>query len=278
MNCLNNSLWAIMPEFDLVSFFAQEKNIKELSAKANSQSSYTKADKVAVLPLSGLIVQKESWITKYGLGTSTETFGQWFDQVLNDESISKIIIDINSPGGSVYGVQELANKIRSSKGIKPIIAVANTLAASAAYWIGSQADSFYASPSADVGSIGVYATHIDYSKQLENEGIKVSFISAGKYKTEGNTFEPLQEEAKSYIQKSVDDTYQDFLNSVAKGRNVSKKVVYDNYGQGRVLGSRDALQAGMIDGIKTLEESIYKNNKNYSKQKAELELIKRKDI
>lgn len=271
MNSLtNNSLWAIMPEFDLVSFFSQEKE-----AKAGNNSIFSKANKVAVLPLQGLIVQKESWITKYGLGTSTETFGAWLDYALADNSIGRIIIDINSPGGSVYGVQELSDKIRNARGKKPIIAVANSLMASAAYWIGSAADRIYASPSADIGSIGVYLAHVDYSGQLEKEGVKVTFISAGKYKTEGNAFEPLQEEAKSYLQKSVDDTYDSFISSVAENRGVNKSKVLSDYGQGRVLSAKDSVKAGLVDGVKTIEEvlSIQRINTN-SKRKAELELRK----
>ena len=275
MNTLNNkSLWAVMPEFDLVSFFGQKKVALDKEALSSS-SNYQKADKVAILPLQGLIVQKESWITKYGLGTSTETFGKWFDLVINDDSISKVIIDINSHGGSVYGVQELADKIRGARGIKPIVAVANSLMASAAYWIGSSADVVYASPSADVGSVGVYMVHADFSKQLENEGVTVNFISAGKYKTEGNAYSPLTEEAKSYLQKSVDDTYSMFVGSIAKSRNVTKSSVISNYGEGRVLGAKDALQAGIIDGIKTLDEVLsIKRLSNKSKLKAELELRK----
>ena len=86
----HNSLWAISPDFDLVSFFNSEKDAVALASNYSNQSNYTKAGEVAILPLQGLIVQKESWITKYGLGTSTETFGQWFDIAIRDKSIGDI--------------------------------------------------------------------------------------------------------------------------------------------------------------------------------------------
>ncbi len=276
MDSLNkNTIWALMPEFDLVSFFGQDK--EALTKEASSGSSYSKSDKVAILPLYGMIVQKESWITKYGLGTSTETFSRWLDMALSDNSIGRIIIDVNSPGGSVYGVQELSDKIRNSRGKKPIVAIANTLMASAGYWVASAADKIYASPSADVGSVGVYMTHADFSEQLEKEGVKVTFISAGKYKVEGNAYEPLQEEAKAYLQKSVDDTYESFISSVAKNRNTTKSDVIANYGQGRVLSSKDAMKNGLIDGVKTLEEVLnIKRINTFSKKKAEMDIELRK--
>src|SRR5690606_4285100 len=129
-------------------------------------------------------------------GTSTEQFGSWFDAALRDPAVSAIVIDVDSPGGTVTGVAELAEQIFEARGKKPIYAIANALAASAAYWIASAAEELWVTPSGDVGSIGVYAMHEDISEMEAEMGLKVTLISAGEYKTEGNPHEPLGDEAR----------------------------------------------------------------------------------
>ena len=93
-----------------------------------------------MLPLYGVISQKMNLMTQYSGGTSTEIFGSWFDEAMADASVDRIILDVDSPGGSVYGISELSRKIHGARGKKPIIAVSNSLMASAAYWIASAAD------------------------------------------------------------------------------------------------------------------------------------------
>ncbi|WP_052688250.1 S49 family peptidase [Xanthomonas sp. MUS 060] len=92
-------------------------------------------------------------------------------QALADDTVSQILIDIDSPGGSVYGVAELADQIQSARSIKPVVAVANSLAASAAYWIGCAAGELYVTPGGEVGSIGVWQAHFDYSQALAADGV-----------------------------------------------------------------------------------------------------------
>ena len=138
-------------------------------------------------------------MSNYSGGTSTDIFGAWFDEAMADKSVTSIVLDVDSPGGSVYGVSELARKIYQSRGKKPIIAVANSLMASAAYWIASAADEIHVSPGAEVGSIGVIAVHVDRSENNAKEGFNVSYITAGEYKAEGNPDAPLSEDRKSVV-------------------------------------------------------------------------------
>ncbi len=114
---------------------------------------------IAVLPLYGVITQRGNMIEDVsGPGSvSTQKFAAALRQALADESVSQILIDIDSPGGSVYGVAELADEIVAARAQKPIIAIANSLAASAAYWIGCSASEFYVTPGGEVGSIGVWS-------------------------------------------------------------------------------------------------------------------------
>jgi signal peptide peptidase SppA len=189
-------------------------------------------------------------------GTSAEGFSRRFSQALNDPTVGAIVIDVDSPGGSVYGVAELAAEIYAARGSKKIVAVANSLAASAAYWIAAAADELVVTPGGEVGSIGVYTAHEDWSKALELQGIKPSLISAGKFKTEANPYEPLTEEARAAIQTRVNEYYDMFTKAVGKYRGATPSAVREGYGQGRVVGAKEAVDLNMADRIETLSETI----------------------
>jgi len=187
---------------------------------------------------------------------STQQFGSALTNLINDDSVGQILIDIDSPGGSVYGVSELADQIIAARAKKPIVAIANSLAASAAYWIGCSASEFYVTPGGEVGSIGVWQAHNDYSKALADEGVVTTLISAGKFKVEGNPYEPLDEEARAFMQSRVDDYYSAFTKAVAKGRGVPIDTVRNGMGQGRVLGADEALANKMVDGVATFDDVL----------------------
>lgn len=211
---------------------------------------------VAVIPVRGTISHhSDMWSWLFG-ETTVESLEKTVRQYANDPSIKSIVLDIDSPGGSASGMPELAATIRSLRSKKPIVAVANGIAASAAFNIGASASAFYASPSSLVGSVGVYALHMDYSDAMAKEGIKPSFVSAGKFKVEGNQFEPLGDDARAHMQHIVDETYAQFVTDVSKGRRVSEATVKRDFGQGRVVTAREAKAAGMVDDILTLEQAI----------------------
>ena len=213
---------------------------------------------IAVLPLYGVVTQRGNMVDDIsGPGsTSTQQFTSVLRQMLADDTVGQILIDIDSPGGSVYGVSELASEIVKARAQKPVIAVANSLAASAAYWIGCSASEFYVTPGGEVGSIGVWQAHFDYSKALEEEGVKPTLISAGKFKVEGNPYAPLDEQAQAFMQSRVDDYYNAFIDAVAQGRGVSTNDVRSGMGEGRVLGADAALAGGMVDGIATFDDVL----------------------
>jgi signal peptide peptidase SppA len=239
-----------------------EINLEKLAARlalgprpVKSGSSAT-GDGVAVIPIHGAIGQRSSIWTEFGFGTSTESIIDRVDAAMADQSIKGIVLDIDSPGGTVPGVQEAADRIFEASHEKPIVAVANSLMASAAYWIGSAAGRVIAAPGSDLGSIGVYMAHVDISQAMADAGVKVSIIKAGKYKAEGNPWEPLPQAAAENWQGEVDSIYHDFLASVAKGRGVSVATVRSDYGQGRTMLAGDAVKAGMADEQGTLASAI----------------------
>lgn len=212
---------------------------------------------VAVIPVYGVIEYRSDWMIEWFGGCSVESIGEAIQSALADPTVTAILLDIDSPGGTVAGITELATWIRSVRGsTKPIVASANTLAASAAYWIASQADECVVTPSGMVGSIGVYAMHQEYSRMLDEAGIGTTLISAGPHKTEGNAYEPLSDDAKADIQARVDVSYGQFLGDVAAGRRVAVSDVEANFGGGRVLTAKAAQSAGMVDRVETLSQTI----------------------
>lgn len=220
--------------------------------------SATRMGAVSVIPVHGAIEHRSDWISEMlGTGTSVESLREALRSELADPAVKAIVLDVDSPGGSVAGITELAAEIRAARGgTKPIVAVANTMAASAAYWLAASCDEMVATPSAQVGAIGIYAVHEDVSRMLDGMGVTVSVISAGPHKTEGNEFEPLSDEARADIQKRVDASYDQFISDVAAGRRVSVDTVRADYGGGRVLTAKDALKAGMVDRIGTLNATV----------------------
>lgn len=193
-------------------------------------------------------------------GTSTEAVAKGLDGALANPDVGGVLLEIDSPGGSVFGVQELAEKIRgarqSSGGAKPIWAIANSQAASAAYWIGSQADQLIVTPGGQVGSIGIFGVHMDESKALEMKGFTPTIISAGKYKNELHGLSPLSEDARNYQQAMADDYYDAFVNAVAKGRNVKALAVRGGFGEGRMVSAVKAVEEGMADAAWSMDETI----------------------
>lgn len=212
---------------------------------------------IAILPLHGPIFSRGSAFEElFGPVTSAERFAAQVRQAANDPGISAMVLDVHSPGGSVAGIPEAVAALRDAAGRKPVVAAANHMAASAAYWLASSATEILVSPAGEVGSIGVFAAHQDISAALDKMGIKVSLVSAGKFKTEGNPYEPLGDDARAALQARVDEFYQMFTSDVAKGRGVAVDTVRGTFGEGRMVGAKQAVSLGMADGVGTLEDAI----------------------
>jgi signal peptide peptidase SppA len=257
--------WAILPHKlavleEIVARHVAGEKLDAEEVQARIHGARRPADRrvgsVAVLPLFGTIFPRANMMTDVSGATSAERFGAQFTELVQDPEIGAIVLDVDSPGGQVNGIEELSRQIYAARGQKPIVAVANHTMASAAYWIGTAADEVVITPSGEVGSIGVFAVHKDMSKALEQDGIKVSLISQGKYKVEGNPYEPLAEEARGAIQIRVSEAYDAFIDSIARNRGVTPDDVRSGFGEGRVVGARQAVALGMADRVGTLEETI----------------------
>jgi signal peptide peptidase SppA len=223
---------------------------------------------VGVLSIYGPMFPKSNLMTALSGATSLEEFRSDLNTLMEDDSIKQIVLDMDTPGGSAEMVPETAKVIADASKVKPIYAIANTMSASGGLYLGSQATKFYATDSGLVGSLGVYHVHEDNSKRNEAEGTKITFISAGRYKTAGNSDEPLSDDARAYLQEHVNAIYDDFVATVASGRGTTTEDVLENYGQGKVLNAKQALDVGMIDGIITMENLLGElvDDTNHSEQ------------
>jgi signal peptide peptidase SppA len=231
-----------------------------LAARKSAAAAYGQGGGVKVLPLYGIITSRGNVMNEMsGPGSvSTQMFLASLRDALADDSVGAIVVDIDSPGGSVYQIQEVGDEIYKARSQKPIYGVSNCLAASAAYWLGTQCTHLYCTPSGEVGSIGVLAVHEDWSEANKMAGVKPTYIAAGPYKTEMNSDEPLSDDARAYQQSRIDDYYSMFVKAVARGRNASVADVRSKMGGGRVLGADDAFAVNMTCGTYSFDEVIKK--------------------
>ena len=212
---------------------------------------------LALINIQGPMFQRVDPFEEMFLGlVSTERITMQVRAAAADDSISAIMLRIDSPGGSINGIRELSDTIAQAAKTKPVVAVADPMAASAAFWIAAQATELVVSPGGHVGAVGVFTIHDDMSGMLEQLGVVRTFISAGKFKTENNPAEPLTDDGKAFLQSQVDEAFKDFVAALAEGRGVKTSEVIANFGQGRIVGAKDALKAKMIDRIATFTETL----------------------
>lgn len=252
---LSSAPWAILPD-RLLELSAAAPRLTAMAAP-RSASNFTLHQGAAIIPLSGILAKSmQPFMALFG-GTSTISAHRQFSMALNEGAVDRIVLLIDSPGGTVDGVQTFADAILAARGKKPIIALADGCMCSAAYWIGAAADRIYASSgTTQVGSIGVVAGHRDFSGAEAKAGIKTTEITAGKYKRIASNYSPLSADGRASIQDTVDYLYSLFVSHVAKARNVSENTVLSRMADGRVFIGQQAVAAGLVDGIRTLDQII----------------------
>ena len=252
--------WAAGTRLDDEQIVAAIGNAPQVAADRRNAAQAASGRGVAVIPVYGVLSHRAYAVANSSKPlTSTEALAAQLRAAAADPAVGTIIMDVDSPGGSVFGVQELGdvlNEIRTNSG-KQLVAVANNMAASGGYWIASQAHELVVTPSGMVGSIGVIVPHQDVSAMRERIGVKTEYITAGKFKAEGFSDGPLTDEHRAHLQDQVDAYYAAFTKAVARGRGVGVDTVRgEAYGQGRMRLAADAVRAGMADRTGTLEETI----------------------
>lgn len=261
------AIYATRLRGDRIDIEAVEKRLGR--PLANQPKAYEIMDGVAVLPIEGVIAKKMNMLTQISGGTSTQLAAQSLQDALSDPAVHSVILSIDSPGGTVDGTQALADAVFAARKVKPVTALASGCMCSAAYWIGSAAQTVYvADGTTVVGSIGVVTSHTDVSGAQTAQGIKTTEIAAGKYKRIASSYAPLSQDGRQSIQDQVDYTYSLFVDAVARNRGVSSGVVLHDMADGRIFMGRQAINAGLADGMLSLHELVAQLNKARTSPKA----------
>lgn len=221
---------------------------------SSEQQAYTvEPGGVAVLRMSGVIAPKANLFMQVSGGLSTQKATKQLESAIVDARVRSTILALDTPGGSVIGTPEMAAAVHELAKIKPIVTHSDGALASAGYWIGSAANAVYVSgPTVQAGSIGVV---IDRTFN-PNSALREESIVAGRYKRLVKSNEPLSDEARAIVQADVDYVYSLFVDAVAQYRDTTAQQVLDRMADGRVFRGQQAIDAGLVDGVSTLDALV----------------------
>lgn len=227
----------------------------ELGSYSSKLRPYAVSGGILQIPVKGVML-KDFPYQFFGYATGYEYIRMAFDRGLTDPEVKGIALIFDTPGGMVAGNFDLVDHIHANRGTKPIAGFAQEHAYSAGYSLISAVDPgrVNVARTGGVGSIGVVTSHVDYSEAMKKDGIKVTFIHAGKHKVEGNPYEALSSEAKARIQSRIDGLYNIFVSTVARNRGMDEKAVRDT--EALTFSAEEAVSKGLADNIGSLEDAI----------------------
>ena len=242
-------------ESDVAAHLGVDPNAPRLTQRIGS---------VAVIPVVGFMQPKSDRFLRFFGGTSTEQVVDEMTQAVGDQNTSAVVGYFDTGGGTAIGNEEAAAAIRSMRGSKPLIAFVKGTCASAGYYLASAFDRVVATASSRIGSIGTMYEHFDQSEFWSELGVKFDMVvnQHSPRKADFSSNVPLSAEARDTLQKMVDDFGDQFLNTVARNRGVTREQVNDRFGKGRVFLAAEAQQAGMIDGIAESLQAVIANIKS----------------
>ena len=231
----------IAGDFKAMNYDAPEE---EQTGRGEYREFQTMTGTTAVIPVHGILGKHLSSLEMACGGCSLDTVQAQIKTAMGSPRISAILLDVNSPGGTVTGTPETAALVREARTIKPVWAFTDSECCSGALWIASQCDQFYASESASIGSVGVRMVLLDYTRKLEQDGVKVNAISSGKYKLLGAPFKALGEDERDMLQAESDRIFEQFREAVRAVRPADYQHL-----QGQVFRGEEASGIGMTDGV-----------------------------
>lgn len=208
---------------------------------------------IAVIPVRGTLVQRNGLDPVSGM-TGYDGIARKLDAAVEDPSIRGIVLQIDSPGGEVSGCFDLSDQIYAARAEKPVWAILDEQACSAAYALACSADQVTVPRTGCAGSIGVLCMHVDFSKMLDDAGVQITLIHAGAKKVEGNPYEALPEHVREEWQTEVEQVRHLFAETVARGRGLSVDAVLAT--EARVFSGSAAREAGLIDAVLAPEQAF----------------------
>ena len=224
-------------------------------ANTASSQSYHQAGNIAIIPIYGTLVQRTGGMDALSGLTSYQSIRSDLSQAMNDKEVKAIMLDIDSSGGEVAGLFDLVDVIKQANAQKPIWAIANEAAFSAAYAIASACERIVMPRTAAVGSIGVIAMHVDQSQKDLQDGYQYTAIHAGSCKADGNPHFPLSDDAKARLQVEVNRLHDLFVGCVAQNRDLQEAAVRAT--EARWYASAEAITLGLADEILTIEGAVH---------------------
>ncbi len=214
---------------------------------------YVVRDGILFVPVKGLLLHDFPWALG-SWATGYIYIARAIERGLADVNVRGIALAVDSYGGEVAGCFELVDRIFAARGQKPIRSFAHEFAYSAGYAIACAADQIVMSRTGGVGSIGVVCAHVDVSKAMDDAGVKVTFIFAGKHKVDGNAYEPLPEDVKKRWQAEIDETYGIFVATVSRNRGLDESFVRST--EALTYTARQAVESGLADSIGPLDDAV----------------------
>lgn len=261
------------------SRFVGDSNEIDAAGKATGKLPYRRtAEGVGVITIAGSLVNRGAWIGAQSGMTSYEGIAHQIESAVRDRKVKSIILDIDSPGGEAVGAMETAALVRKAQEEKPVYAMVNGMAASAAYAIASGAKAIFSTPSGVSGSIGVVLMHADYSRAVDRAGITPTLIHAGAHKVDGNPYTPLSTAVKDDLQAEVDRYYGLFIHAVAEGRGRRLSAKAARATEARTFIGQTARDLGLIDGIGDFAGLLDQLSKNSAGGKASFRKGTRMDM
>ena len=247
------------PKLDVIlAVLGPRVGLADLAAPAGfsppARDAPAQTPKIAVIPIHGTLVRRTVGLEAESGLTSYAGLAAQLDAALASPEVAAILLDIDSPGGESGGVFDLADRIRAASQIKPIWAVANDMAFSAAYALASAASKVFVSRTGGVGSIGVIAMHVDQSEKDVQDGVRYTAVFAGDRKNDLNPHEPISSEAHAFLKAEVNRIYGLFVETVARNRGIDPSTVRDT--EAGLFFGQAAVAIGLADAIGTFDDAL----------------------
>jgi len=275
-------IWGIAPEY-LDAFWSQWERVRAYRADKDVRAQFEtsrpempgllqKIGSIGVIHISGVMMKGvdpfDAWM---GGVVDTNEVSAAVDAALADPDIKAVVLVVNSPGGSADGIPDLSDKVKSLADAKTLIAQVDGMAASAAYWVASQASKIYSNQLDMIGSIGVKMVLYDESKAFEQAGIKPVIIDTGEFKSAGTPGTAITDSQKADFQKIVDQYFAAFVVAVKRAR---ADIDLKETTTGKVYLAQEAKKLGLIDGIQSLSDTLESANKKFNSQKNSRDRLK----
>ena len=251
---MNLNIINLAPGGANLGFYDDDEAQDRANLEAERERAALEATGVQVLPVHGFLVSRGAHINACETMTSYEGLRQQLRAAIADPLVERIVLDIDTPGGSAVGAFELAADIRAMSLIKPITGIVNFMAYSGGYLIGAACSELVVSQTSGVGSVGVIASHMERSKQLESAGVKVTTVYAGAHKNDLSPNEPLTDQSIKVLNDLVQESYQLFTGAVSVYRGMSIEAVRAT--EAGLYRGQAAIAIGFADRLQTPQDAV----------------------